>query len=202
MNNSFLSLPDDRRTSVINAALRVFSRYGYRKSPMNEIAEEARISKSLLFYYFRNKKELYLYLLKYCADVKKQRIAERSCMDADFFEAFAQSLKAVTDMLRSYPECVMFELKAYFDREAEVQAEVSEFIGSYSDFACQAAHIGIAPEQFTEGTDLAMMYRTIYLACEGYLFEKIRNGCLDADDMDMIMIEHWKQIYLRKGDLT
>ena len=24
MNNSFLSLPDDRRTSVINAALRVF----------------------------------------------------------------------------------------------------------------------------------------------------------------------------------
>ncbi|MBP0955070.1 MAG: TetR family transcriptional regulator [Oscillospiraceae bacterium] len=33
---------------------------------MNEIAEEAGISKSLLFYYFRNKKELYLYLLKLC----------------------------------------------------------------------------------------------------------------------------------------
>ena len=66
MNNSFLSLPDDRRTSIINAALGVFSKYGYKKSPMNEIAEEAGISKSLLFYYFKNKKELYLYLLKYC----------------------------------------------------------------------------------------------------------------------------------------
>lgn len=43
MNNSFLSLPDDRRTSIINAALGVFSKYGYKKSPMNEIAKEAGI---------------------------------------------------------------------------------------------------------------------------------------------------------------
>lgn len=70
MNNSFLSLPDDRRTSIINAALGVFSKYGYKKSPMNEIAKEAGISKSLLFYYFKNKKELYLYLLKYCSEIK------------------------------------------------------------------------------------------------------------------------------------
>ncbi len=33
MNNSFLSLPDDRRTSIINAALGVFSKYGYKKVP-------------------------------------------------------------------------------------------------------------------------------------------------------------------------
>lgn len=53
MNKSFLHLPDDKRTTIINAALRVFSQYGYKKSPMNEIAAEAGISKSLLFYYFR-----------------------------------------------------------------------------------------------------------------------------------------------------
>ena len=124
MNNSFLSLPDDKRTSIINAALRVFSQYGYKKSPINEIAAEAGISKSLLFYYFKNKKELYLYLLQYCAEIKSQRIKEQGCYDSEnFFDAFTHSLKTITDMLRSYPECVIFELKAYYDNEPEVKAD-------------------------------------------------------------------------------
>ena len=177
MNNSFLSLPDDKRTSIINAALRVFSQYGYKKSPINEIAAEAGISKSLLFYYFKNKKELYLYLLQYCAEIKSQRIKEQGCYDSEnFFDAFTHSLKTITDMLRSYPECVIFELKAYYDNEPEVKADVSDFINSYSRFAYQTTNISITPDQFIEGLDLEMIYRNIYLACEGYLFEKISNG--------------------------
>ena len=202
MNNSFLSLPDDKRTSIINAALRVFSQYGYKKSPINEIAAEAGISKSLLFYYFKNKKELYLYLLQYCAEIKSQRIKEQGCYDSEnFFDAFTHSLKTITDMLRSYPECVIFELKAYYDNEPEVKADVSDFINSYSRFDYQTTNISITPDQFIEGLDLEMIYRNIYLACEGYLFEKIRNGSLNADDMEhdyLKMIDHWKQIYLRR----
>lgn len=202
MNNSFLSLPDDKRTSIINAALRVFSQYGYKKSPINEIAAEAGISKSLLFYYFKNKKELYLYLLQYCAEIKSQRIKEQGCYDSEnFFDAFTHSLKTITDMLRSYPECVIFELKAYYDNEPEVKADVSDFINSYSRFAYQTTNISITPDQFIEGLDLEMIYRNIYLACEGYLFEKIGNGSLNADDMEhdyLKMIDHWKQIYLRR----
>ncbi len=203
MNNSFLSLPDDRRTSIINAALGVFSKYGYKKSSMNEIAEEAGISKSLLFYYFKNKKELYLYLLKYCAEIKSQRIKEQSCYGGSgFFEMFSHSMITMTNMLRSYPECVMFELKAYYDNEPEIQAEVLDFITSYSDFAYQTAPISIDSDQFIKGIDLELMYRNIYLACEGYLLEKIRKGSLNADEMEhdyLKMIEHWKQLYLRKG---
>ena len=60
MNDSFFQLPDNKRNKIINAGFHVFSQYTYKKSPMSEIAAEAGISKSLLFYYFRNKKELYL----------------------------------------------------------------------------------------------------------------------------------------------
>ena len=104
-------------------------------------------------------------------------------------------------MLRSYPECVIFELKAYYDNEPEVKADVSDFIDSYSRFDYQTTNISITPDQFIEGLDLEMIYRNIYLACEGYLFEKISNGSLNADDMEhdyLKMIDHWKQIYLRR----
>ena len=62
MNEKFFSLPEEKQQAIINAGYRVSSQNTYKKSPVSEIAAEAGISKSLLFYYFRNKKELYLFL--------------------------------------------------------------------------------------------------------------------------------------------
>ena len=62
MNEKFFSLPIEKQEAIINAGYRVFSENSYKKSPMSEIADAAGISKSLLFYYFHNKKELYLFL--------------------------------------------------------------------------------------------------------------------------------------------
>lgn len=62
MNDKFFSLPEEKQQAIINAGHRVFSQNTYKNSPMSEIAAAADISKSLLFHYFKNKKELYLFL--------------------------------------------------------------------------------------------------------------------------------------------
>ena len=69
MNPKFFSLPEEKQYAIVNAGFRVFSRNTYRKSPVSEIAGEAGISKALLFHYFRNKKELYLFLWDTCARI-------------------------------------------------------------------------------------------------------------------------------------
>ena len=68
MNERFFSLPVEKQQAILNAGYRVFSQNSYKNSPMSEIADEAGISKSLLFHYFRNKKELYLFLWENCAE--------------------------------------------------------------------------------------------------------------------------------------
>ena len=62
MNERFFSLPAEKQQAIINAGYKVFSQNSYKNSPMSEIAEAAGISKSLLFHYFHNKKELYMFL--------------------------------------------------------------------------------------------------------------------------------------------
>ena len=69
MNEKFFNLPKEKQQAILDAGYRVFSQNSYGKSPMSEIAAEAGISKGLLFHYFRNKKELYLYLWDNCARV-------------------------------------------------------------------------------------------------------------------------------------
>ena len=56
MKESFLLLPEERQNEIINAGYDQFSCHSYRKCPVGKIAEQAHISKSLLFYYFKDKK--------------------------------------------------------------------------------------------------------------------------------------------------
>lgn len=79
MNEKFFSLPPQKQQAILNAGYRVFSQNSYQKSPMSEIAAEAGISKALLFHYFYNKRELYLYLWEYCAQVTIQYLTKYNC---------------------------------------------------------------------------------------------------------------------------
>jgi AcrR family transcriptional regulator len=69
MNNKFYNLPQDRQKQIINGALKVFSASSYHQASTIDIAREAGVSKGLLFHYFNNKKELYLYLYEYCINL-------------------------------------------------------------------------------------------------------------------------------------
>ena len=79
MNDKFFSLPKQKQQTIINAGYRVFSQNTYKKSPMIEIADAAGISKSLLFHYFHNKKEFYLYLWENCGNITIQVLTQYGC---------------------------------------------------------------------------------------------------------------------------
>lgn len=49
---------EEVRGKIINAAMKIFSRYGYSKAPVHLIAHEAGISKGLVFWYFDSKDKL------------------------------------------------------------------------------------------------------------------------------------------------
>ena len=76
MNDKFYALPEEKQSQILNAAYKVFATNQYKKAPTSEIAAEAGISKSLLFHYFHNKLELYLFLWKHAADLTKKFMCE------------------------------------------------------------------------------------------------------------------------------
>lgn len=62
-------LHDDPRTnSVLNAALAVFARYGFKRVSMEDIAREAGLSRPLLYITFANKAAIFTALARAMAD--------------------------------------------------------------------------------------------------------------------------------------
>lgn len=80
----------EKQERIINAALKEFARNGYGKASTNEIIKEAEIAKGSLFSYFNNKKELYLFLLDYVAEMIEKIYAEVDWNETEFFERMRQ----------------------------------------------------------------------------------------------------------------
>lgn len=51
--------PDDRPQELLDAAFRTFAQHGYRATRLEQVAEAAGVTKGTIYYYFRNKEDLF-----------------------------------------------------------------------------------------------------------------------------------------------
>ena len=133
MNERFFELKKDKQDRMINAALKVFSRYGYKHASTDEIIRDAGISKGLLFHYFESKIGLYAFLYDYATRfVTLELTANVEKNEDGYFELYRQILTAKADAMSQYPYIFLFLDKA--DEETDIQAlsEISERREKYS----------------------------------------------------------------------
>ena len=179
MNKKFFALPVQKQEAILNAGFCVFSQNSYKKSPTSEIADAAGISKSLLFHYFYNKRELYLFLWEKCAQITMEALEKSGC----------------------YEHMGTFVMKAYYEKDPDVRPAIQESIVKYADFKTNTVLLNLNPEHFIEGLDLEMMYLDMLWASEGYIWEKLQHDHINVDEIEadfIKLIDFWKSIYLRK----
>lgn len=66
----------DARERLLETAIGMFAQKGYAGTSVREIAEQAGVSKPVLYYYFKSKEGLFLAILEMAEDLQKQLLAE------------------------------------------------------------------------------------------------------------------------------
>ncbi len=202
MNERFFSLPQEKQQAIMNAGYRVFSQNSYKNSPMSEIAAEAGISKSLLFHYFRNKKELYLFLWDRCAQMTIQVLTRYGCYDQEeLFVSMERGMRAKMELIRQCPDIANFTIRAFYEKDPEISAAIQESYHRYFSLKADRTRLNLDPAQFIPGLDIPMMYREMYWASEGYLWEMVQRGDVDMERLERDftrLMAFWKSVYLRR----
>jgi TetR/AcrR family transcriptional regulator, regulator of autoinduction and epiphytic fitness len=65
---------DSRRGRILDAALVMFTRFGYRKTSMDEVARAAQISRQGLYLHFTNKEELFRATVQHTLETSLQAV--------------------------------------------------------------------------------------------------------------------------------
>src|SRR5437868_12594802 len=79
---------DIKRDKILEASYQRFLHYGYSKTTMNEIAGDLSMSKALLYYYFPDKSELYMAVMRKIAGDYLKQLEDKFGHFTDLREAF------------------------------------------------------------------------------------------------------------------
>jgi AcrR family transcriptional regulator len=76
-----VAAPPDVKQSVLDAAIRLMERYGFKKMTMEAVAQEAGIGKATIYGYFENKEDVALSVIQLFYDSVKSRWRELASAD-------------------------------------------------------------------------------------------------------------------------
>lgn len=201
MNYKFFQLPMEKQQRIINAAYKVFSENNYKKAPISEIADEGGVSKALLFHYFTNKLELYMFLWNSSIEQIHKASSEYRVTDTtDFFEMIHRSLLAKCSVIRSYPYLYQFAVKAYYEQEPKIKSSIQESFYAVNKSSENILWKTVDVSKFRQDIDTRLVYQELLWTSDGYLRQMVLSGELDADIMENDferMIGQWKKVYLK-----
>ena len=66
---------EEVRLHIVGVARRIFTRYGFRKTTMEEIASTSQMGKSSIYYYFKSKEEIFRAVVEFEAMMLKERLS-------------------------------------------------------------------------------------------------------------------------------
>ena len=207
--DKFLALTEEKRLTILNAALQCFGKFGYEKASINDIAVAAHISKASVFQYFGSKKasvfqyfgskkQLYIYLLEYCKKII-EGIFDKEALDSqtDLFDRIMTSSKIEMESFKTQPFILQFISSVW----EETSPDVLDSLAILTEETCKFRNDMILREddalKFKNPEDAGPVFQMLLLMAEGYA---ARYRGADTFDFDTVMDDFQKNIaILRKN---
>jgi AcrR family transcriptional regulator len=121
---------DTKKEKIIETARNIFSRFGIKKSTMDEIAKRIRMAKSTLYHYFKNKEEIFLEVVKRESDTMKEKLTEaiaKSDTPQAKFRAYAQTRMYYLKELENYYSTLTDAYLEFFPFTEEIRKDFNNF---------------------------------------------------------------------------
>ena len=173
MFSKFLNLNPEKQDRILNAALKEFAQKGYKTASTNEIVKEAEISKGLLFHYFNNKKELFLFLYNHFMGIAMEEIhAKVDWAEKDLFTRYRQIAILKFELFNKYPEMFNFIKSVYKEDAPEVKKEIDQKNKEQLKNGYKDLFGDIDLTKFKEGLDVEKTLNIIFWSMEGFAYRQ------------------------------
>ncbi|MDE6916578.1 MAG: TetR/AcrR family transcriptional regulator [Lachnospiraceae bacterium] len=127
MNEKFFDLAREKQDRMINGAIEVFAKNGYRHASTDDMVKTVGVSKGLWFHYFGSKEGIYVFVYDYCV---KYMLLELSTIvnenEKDYFELMRQVALTKTKVGKNYPYLTIFLEEAARETEQAPVAKTAE----------------------------------------------------------------------------
>jgi AcrR family transcriptional regulator len=160
---------NQRRNQILDAAMAVFARMGFERARMDDIADEAGVSKGALYLYYKSKDAIIATLLQFFFD---RAIKQVRAFAADNGPVTAQILTMTREMTREMERMaaiqpVSLQFYAIAARQSAVRQHLRVYFAEYRGVLEGIIQRGIAQEEFRPTISPSEVAITISALLEG-----------------------------------
>ena len=197
---SFFNLRAEKQQHIINAALILFGRNGYKKASVADIAAEAGIAKGMVIYYFGSKKNLYLYLTQMCVKLLTEENERSSVREVtDFFDRIRMAAGVKIALMKQYPAIASFLTSVYYETDPEVADDLKKIRGAGASYRDGVALDRTDRSKFKDDVDPQLLEKFLVWASEGWANDVFANA--GVDEMDAFTGQFYEILDLMKRHL-
>jgi AcrR family transcriptional regulator len=155
------------RDAIIGAASLVFSRYGYKKTTLEDITSYLNIGKTAIYYYFKNKEDIFKEVIKKeASNLKESLINETSKANnpLEKFTIFVHTRMSFLKRIGNYYAALRFDLMEQLDfiNESRKDFDIIEIkiIEKILKDGCKSGHFIIDNIEETAAT-IAITFKSL-----------------------------------------
>lgn len=170
MNDAFYNLDEEKRQKIINSGLMEFSNYGYQQSSTNRIVENAGIGKGMLFYYFKNKKGLFKFLVDYSLDfIEEYYFKQIDISEKDIFNRLVKQAKIKSNLMTIHPHMSKFLTKIVLEESEHhyISEEQDQHIKQLQSKVQNALFEDLDKDLFKDNLNVEMSINIIKYSIDG-----------------------------------
>lgn len=124
----------DTKEQILEAAIAVFSEKGYHKASMDQVAAEAKVSKGAIYYFFKNKNELFLEIITSGFYLLNEELSKIVDSDLDVPQAIYRTVSAYVNLCLDYPRLAMIILSESTDNlDPDLSDSINQLLGQIVD---------------------------------------------------------------------
>ncbi|OGO19805.1 MAG: hypothetical protein A2Z14_08285 [Chloroflexi bacterium RBG_16_48_8] len=138
-------LSEFRKDQILQAATAVFARLGFHKARMDDIAQEAGLSKGAVYWYFKSKDEIITTILDRFMDRELENIQRISQGDGPIpvrlmkmMKTLAKEIEEISDRMP-----IIYEFYAIAAREEAIRKTIHRYFGKYTTLLQELIQTGI-----------------------------------------------------------
>lgn len=160
-----IDLENEKVRCIIRAALEVFSQNDYEKASTNMIVKKAGIPRGVLYYYFKNKEELFKFLFYYSGRVFARDMENLiDWNDTDYLNRIKSIVLSKAGIVSEYPFISEFIAKSYKDNSP---SELKHFSDIEANFRKKALEYNLDFSLIKEAVDVEMFKKLAYYSIDG-----------------------------------
>ncbi|KUO97128.1 TetR/AcrR family transcriptional regulator [Ferroacidibacillus organovorans] len=140
---------------IFRAAVDVFSERGFEKATMDEIAAKARVAKGTIYYHFKSKEELFVFLVEQGTELLHENVLSHLTEEMDAQEKIREIIRAQLAFFTAYRDFCIIILRETWGDEAR-HREFRRMLVHYVHSIRQVIEQGIEEQVFSvENAEIA-----------------------------------------------